>query len=37
MGEVEDFKVQKLKSKLIDSFYNWIRIKLPDQLFATLT
>lgn len=29
--------MQKLKHKLIDAFYNWIKIKLPDSVFANLT
>ena len=27
----------KLKNKLIDSFYHWLKIKLPDEIFARLT
>ncbi len=35
--DVDEYKLQKLKMKLIDAFYNWIKIKLPDSLFANLT
>jgi hypothetical protein len=35
--DVDEYKLQKLKLKLIDAFYNWIKIKLPDSVFANLT
>jgi hypothetical protein len=28
--------MQRLRSKLIDAFYNWIKIRLPDQIFESL-
>lgn len=33
----EDFKLQRLKSKLVDAFYNWIKLKLPDEVIANMT
>lgn len=33
----EDYKLQKLKSKLVDAFYNWIKLKLPDEVIINLT
>lgn len=32
----DDYKSQKLKYKLIDAFYHWIKIRLPDQVFANM-
>jgi hypothetical protein len=34
---LDDYKKTRLKSKLIDSFYNWLKIKLPDDIFANMT
>lgn len=34
--EREALKMQRLRSKLIDAFYNWIKIRLPDQIFESL-
>lgn len=29
--------MQRLRSKLVEAFYNWIRLRLPDQVFEGLT
>lgn len=35
--ELETLKMQRLRSKLVDAFYNWIKLRLPDEIFQTLT
>ena len=35
--ELEAYKMQRLRSKLIEAFYFWIKISLPDELFEGLT
>ena len=29
-------KMQKMRSKLVEAFYNWIKLKLPDTVFQSL-
>jgi hypothetical protein len=29
--------MQRLRSKLVDAFYNWIKLRLPDSVFSGLT
>jgi len=29
--------MQKLRSRLVDAFYNWIKLRLPDHVFSNLT
>eukprot|EP00347_Sterkiella_histriomuscorum_P023855 403333152 len=33
----EDFKFQKLKSKIVDAFYQWIKLRLPDEALQNMT
>ncbi len=33
----DQYKIQRLKSKLMDAFYNWIKLKLPDDLIINMT
>jgi hypothetical protein len=35
--ELEALKLQRLRSKLVDAFYCWIKLRLPDQVLETLT
>jgi hypothetical protein len=35
--EIEALKLQRLRSKLVDAFYCWIKLRLPDQVLETLT
>ena len=35
--ELESLKMQRLRSKLVDAFYCWIKLRLPDQVFESLT
>ncbi|CDW74356.1 arm repeat-containing protein [Stylonychia lemnae] len=37
LESTDDYKLQKLKSKLVDAFYNWIKLKLPDEVITNLT
>lgn len=30
---LDTLKMQRLRSKLVDAFYNWIKLKLPDRVF----
>jgi len=32
-NEREQLKMQKMRSKLVEAFYNWIKLKLPDTVF----
>lgn len=36
-ADQEEYKLLRLKSKLIDAFYNWLKIKLPDEIFINIT
>ena len=35
--ELEALKMQRLRSKLVDAFYCWIKLRLPDKVFESLT
>ena len=35
--ELESLKMQRLRSKLVDAFYCWLKLRLPDSVFESLT
>ena len=36
MQNIESKTIDKLKSRLVDAFYNWIKLKLPDQAVSVI-
>ena len=37
MVNVSEYKILKLKSKIVEAFYHWIKLKLPDEVLKGLT
>lgn len=37
MNQEEEYKLLRLKSKLMEAFVNWLKLKLPDDLISNMT